>query len=347
MSKTYIYTLNKEYSLQYTGFTVSSLISRGFTGHEHLDNVQLINMNGRLYDPIIARFLSPDNNVQMPDYTQNLNRYTYALNNPLIYTDPDGEWFLSVLAAIFFPPALVWTIPTDIAMWTGSIINTASKAGNIDNFGEGLGYFISGGIGAGIAVQGFGMAAPIGAAVTTFGNGVIDTDFITKDENGYNFGKIGGEDWRDIALKTGIGFATGYLGDKIGGKIADKINFKSDFWNLASERMIKGGITNGSFGYFNSTIVDGNKWNSKEALYELGIGFGSGIAMGFSYTFIEQKVMIPEFEKFKHLNWKISLHLKVNQQNYNFIMKNSYNPLMPPRIPIIKPNTPIYLPINR
>jgi len=107
MSKTYTYTLNKEYSLQYTGFTVSSLISRGFTGHEHLDNVQLINMNGRLYDPIIARFLSPDNNIQMPDYTQNLNRYSYALNNPLIYTDPDGEFIGLAAFGLFFVGDLI------------------------------------------------------------------------------------------------------------------------------------------------------------------------------------------------------------------------------------------------
>ena len=49
-------------------------------------------MNGRVYDPLLGMFLSPDNHVQMPDFTQNFNRYTYALNNPLIYTDPTGEF---------------------------------------------------------------------------------------------------------------------------------------------------------------------------------------------------------------------------------------------------------------
>ena len=49
-------------------------------------------MNGRLYDPLLGRFLSPDNNVQLPDFSQNFNRYSYALNNPLMYTDPDGEF---------------------------------------------------------------------------------------------------------------------------------------------------------------------------------------------------------------------------------------------------------------
>ncbi len=50
-------------------------------------------MNGRLYDPLVGRFLSPDNNVQMPDFSQNFNRYSYCINNPLIYTDPSGEIF--------------------------------------------------------------------------------------------------------------------------------------------------------------------------------------------------------------------------------------------------------------
>ena len=63
---------------------------RGFTGHEHLPWFNLINMNGRLYDPLTAQFLSPDNYVQDPTFTQNYNRYIYCLNNPLKYVDPSG-----------------------------------------------------------------------------------------------------------------------------------------------------------------------------------------------------------------------------------------------------------------
>jgi hypothetical protein len=47
-------------------------------------------MNGRVYDPVLGRFLSPDPYVQQPDFSQSLNRYSYCLNNPLIYTDPSG-----------------------------------------------------------------------------------------------------------------------------------------------------------------------------------------------------------------------------------------------------------------
>ncbi|MBR1935941.1 MAG: VCBS repeat-containing protein [Muribaculaceae bacterium] len=71
------------------------LLERGFTGHEHLPRFGLINMNARLYEPLTARFLSPDPEVQAPDFTQNLNRYSYCLNNPLRYTDPTGQVYAS------------------------------------------------------------------------------------------------------------------------------------------------------------------------------------------------------------------------------------------------------------
>jgi len=63
---------------------------RGYTGHEHLPEFGLINMNGRMYDPALGRMLSPDNYVQSPLFSQSYNRYSYCANNPLKFTDPDG-----------------------------------------------------------------------------------------------------------------------------------------------------------------------------------------------------------------------------------------------------------------
>ena len=68
-------------------------LHRGYTGHEMLPEFDIVNMNGRLYDPLLGRFFSPDNFVQMPDNSQNFNRYSYCLNNPLKYTDPSGNLF--------------------------------------------------------------------------------------------------------------------------------------------------------------------------------------------------------------------------------------------------------------
>uniref|UniRef100_A0AB33J9L8 Teneurin-like YD-shell domain-containing protein n=1 Tax=Prevotella sp. GTC17260 TaxID=3236796 RepID=A0AB33J9L8_9BACT len=75
-------------------------LGRGYTGHEHLRWFGLINMNARLYDPVLGRFLSPDPYVQMPDFTQSFNRYSYCLNNPLKYVDRDGKSLLLIVAAI-------------------------------------------------------------------------------------------------------------------------------------------------------------------------------------------------------------------------------------------------------
>ncbi len=69
---------------------------RGFTGHEMLHAMSLVHMGGRVYDPLTARFLSPDPFVQSPDNLQNLNRYSYVLNNPLSMTDPSGFFFKSI-----------------------------------------------------------------------------------------------------------------------------------------------------------------------------------------------------------------------------------------------------------
>ena len=66
---------------------------RGFTGHEHLDDFQLVHMNGRVYDPSLGRFMSADPFVQFAESTQGLNRYAYVDNNPLSFTDPSGYFF--------------------------------------------------------------------------------------------------------------------------------------------------------------------------------------------------------------------------------------------------------------
>jgi len=66
--------------------------NRGYTDHEAIPSLGLVNMNGRIYDPVVGRFLSPDPNVQFASDLQSYNRYSYVLNNPLRYTDPTGYY---------------------------------------------------------------------------------------------------------------------------------------------------------------------------------------------------------------------------------------------------------------
>ena len=71
-------------------FGGTQLTEDGYTGHEHLDPVGLIHMNGRVQDPKIGRFISPDPIVQSPYYSQSHNRYSYVWNGPATLVDPSG-----------------------------------------------------------------------------------------------------------------------------------------------------------------------------------------------------------------------------------------------------------------
>ena len=77
-----------------------NFIERGYTGHDHFQEVALIHMNGRLYDPFIRMFLQYDNYIQDASNPQNYNRFGYCLNNPLKYTDPSGELIDPITAFI-------------------------------------------------------------------------------------------------------------------------------------------------------------------------------------------------------------------------------------------------------
>lgn len=99
--------------------TSNLLIDRGYTSHEHFLEVGIIHMNGRLYDPLLRRFLNADENIQDPTNTQNYNKYGYVMNNPLMYNDPSGEF---VFVAGFF---LTWVAPI---IWA-AIVGTAISVG--------------------------------------------------------------------------------------------------------------------------------------------------------------------------------------------------------------------------
>ena len=86
------------------GQTPVSITTRGFTNHEMEDEIALINMNARLYDPVLGRFLQADTIVQFPDSTQGFNRYTYVNNNPLSFTDPSGH----SIATYFLHPYVIF-----------------------------------------------------------------------------------------------------------------------------------------------------------------------------------------------------------------------------------------------
>ncbi len=69
---------------------VGNMTDRGYTMHEHLDEIGVVHMNGRIYDPLIGRFMSADPIIQDPENLKSFNRYSYVWNNPLKNFDPTG-----------------------------------------------------------------------------------------------------------------------------------------------------------------------------------------------------------------------------------------------------------------
>ena len=198
-------------------------IERGFCGQEHLDDFDLINLNARLYDPILGRFLSPDPFVQQPDNTQNLNRYAYALNNPFNYMDPSGTavegfiaWGVVAFAAVIGgvvnvdvhakSTTYVWQdfanfgigfLISGISSMTGyGIAGLADKAG-----------FIWGGLIGGLS--GAGIAALTSPLQTGLNNLVAGSPF------GRNMGK-------NVTTDILMGFFSGFISGSIQGVLKAK-----------------------------------------------------------------------------------------------------------------------------
>ena len=194
---------------------------RGFTGHEHLDNFDLINMNGRVYDPWLGRFLSPDNYVQSATYSQNFNRYSYALNNPLKYTDPSGEiiWVPIVIGAV---------IGTYMG---GTLANNDYNPANWDySSGKTWGYMAGGAIVGGISgyfggmiaateipmsntlgIMGASLVNSVGTSIYTGGQTDISISFGVGSFN-FNTGKFNGIwNWNNISTMEKIGYSLGAI----------------------------------------------------------------------------------------------------------------------------------------
>mgnify|MGYP000855217029 FL=1 len=200
-------------------------LGRGYTGHEYLPWFGLVNMNARLYDPALGRFLSPDPYVQMPDFTQNFNRYSYALNNPLMYIDEDGEFIHLIIGTI-----------------VGGAINLVANWKNIDgNFWKGLGYFgVGAGVGALSAAGGAWAAATFKAVGVAAGAGVgalsgsvlgAGSSFLLNGGNNLMSGNNFFDNWKSSTISGAInGAVTGAIGGGIAGGKAALKQGKNVWW---------------------------------------------------------------------------------------------------------------------
>ena len=214
---------------------------RGYTGHEMLPEYGLINMrsarrdallakNGRLYDPLLGRFLSPDrsalcdafvttwrkNYVQQPDNSQSFNRYSYCLNNPLKYTDPDGELF--GIDDIVFIAAMAY-IGGVQANFSHSVNNSSNPFNPADwNWGS-AGTYI-----------GVGLGALNGAGVSTSVAGMLTNGALHAAGNVVLNGITNITEHRGFFSQWGLSAATGFLEGAVEGYQLAKKNGENYWW---------------------------------------------------------------------------------------------------------------------
>jgi RHS repeat-associated protein len=106
---------------------------RGFTGHEEMDDIGIVHMNGRIYDANIGRVMQADPLVQAPEDMQSFNRYSYVMNNPLNLTDPSGyAWYWSQKNWRRFK---AWLTRQDVKVQYNS--NPSAGAGGSSSGGQG------------------------------------------------------------------------------------------------------------------------------------------------------------------------------------------------------------------
>ena len=139
---------------------VGQTTEHGYTEEEMLDSVGVINLNGRMYDPLLARFVSADPTIQSPYNMQSYNRYSYCWNNTMVCTDPSGYFSLGdVFRAAVAITALVYA--PELSFWAAS---------------EGATYLASAAIGQGIlggAILGYVMGGTLQSTVTGAASGAL------------------------------------------------------------------------------------------------------------------------------------------------------------------------------
>lgn len=200
------------------------LIDRGYTGHEHVWAAGLINMNARLYDPVLRRFMSADDVVPDLFNTQDYNRFGYGRNSPLLYIDQDGHEPITIGAAL-------------IAI--GKAVAVAIVANGMNNLVNGVPVW-----------YGMGKAATIGAVsgAVSFGIGSVAS---SKFGNGVSLGKAAFEAGAHgitgglMSEANGGNFGSGFFSGMVSSAMASSVNaLGTDF--AASKA--SGGVVYHSFG---------------------------------------------------------------------------------------------------
>jgi len=242
-----------------------TITDRGYTGHEMLPKFGLINMNGRLYDPQVGRMLSPDNYIQSPSLSQNFNRYSYCLNNPLKYTDPSGNIIdpvsLGIIAGVIIGAYVGGSSANGTLNFTKWDLNSGRTWGYM-LAGAAIGGF-SGGIGGFISSSGVAFANTSGIVFSSFANS-IGMAALTGGDVGFSFGAG--------SYNFGTG-ELGYLGKK-GNSALENVGF--GLGAMANIQDIFAGTNGGSIDVKSRKKLAGHSWIEQD---DINISVGPAVEL--------------------------------------------------------------------
>ncbi len=225
----------------------SRFTGRGFTGHEHLDNVRLIHMNGRLQDPLLGAMLAPDPVLGSLLHPQSLNRYAYVAANPTSLVDPSG-FFLGRIGKFF----------RRLISGIGSLVRRV-----VENYGREILAAVAGFYTGGAASQWYLASTPAATAVGAgtvgaIAGGAVAGGIVMGDLRGLAVGAVAGAGFGAVGAAFGNSWSAGRIvASGVAGGAAAKVG-GGEF----SDGFAYSGIA-ATFGYTYDRIVNyGATWAS-------------------------------------------------------------------------------------
>lgn len=251
---------------------------RGYTGHEHAEPFGLINMNSRMYDPLTGRMLSTDNYVNGQSATQAFNRYSYAGNNPLKYTDPSGDY----MAIAFYA----------VGMAAELLSNAINGSGTFKQANENVNATKDGMSNSGMVHNRLGENATLSFGIDPFAMG-LGVRYAQRDGDAtygasLGIGALGGSygaafgSWKvgDFTVGSSVGVgADGAASASVGGTYKDAVSFGiTRFGGEHAQWNWQGGFKSGNFSFrMTNDAWMGSDWYRSAAAEasweEFSIGF--------------------------------------------------------------------------